>query len=99
MLEMLPHITDANYKKKIVSAVDAIMLSLIKNYSNKQPVKGHALLNEGVYSWHDKFGIEEGNIWGDYFYVEARCASTIHHGSRTGNKKTHLYNRFTSTVY
>ncbi|CAM3460373.1 glycoside hydrolase family 88 protein [Erysipelothrix anatis] len=71
MLEMLPHITDSDYRKKTESAVDAIMLSLIKNYANKKPEKGHALLNEGVYSWHDNFGIEEGNIWGDYFYVEA----------------------------
>ncbi|MBC9722156.1 MAG: glucuronyl hydrolase, partial [Lactobacillus sp.] len=28
-------------------------------------------INHGVYSWHSGKGVDEGNIWGDYYYLEA----------------------------
>ena len=32
---------------------------------------GAPILLHGVYSWHSGKGVDEGNIWGDYFYMEA----------------------------
>lgn len=29
------------------------------------------LLLHGVYHWHAKIGMDEGNLWGDYYYLEA----------------------------
>ena len=37
-----------------------------------QPGDGaNCLLLHGVYHWHAKIGMDEGNLWGDYFYLEA----------------------------
>lgn len=41
------------------------------NYANNDLKPGAPLLNHGVYSWHSGKGVDEGNIWGDYFYFEA----------------------------
>ena len=45
--------------------------SLSENYTESKTDGITALLNEGVYSWHSGKGVNEGNIWGDYFYLEA----------------------------
>ena len=50
---------------------DCILYSLITRYTEKKTDGIVALLNEGVYSWHSGKGVNEGNIWGDYFYLEA----------------------------
>ena len=50
---------------------DRILYNLITKYTDKKGSTIVALLNEGVYSWHSGKGVNEGNIWGDYFYLEA----------------------------
>lgn len=52
-------------------AASAMMRSLINNYTAEQTTGITALLNHGVYSWHSGRGVDEGNLWGDYFYLEA----------------------------
>ena len=52
-------------------AMHTILRSLIENYANHSHKPGEALLLHGVYSWHSGKGIDVGNIWGDYYYVEA----------------------------
>ena len=49
----------------------AMLRSLIENYTNKNNTPGAPLLVHGVYSWHSDKGVDEGNIWGDYYYLEA----------------------------
>ena len=44
---------------------------IITHYTEQKAKGVIALLNEGVYSWHSGKGVNEGNIWGDYFYLEA----------------------------
>lgn len=54
------------------NAKKAMMKSLIQNYTDTWNSNGIIpLINHGTYSWHDGKGIDEGNIWGDYFYLEA----------------------------
>ena len=50
---------------------DRILYNLITHYTEQKAEGVIALLNEGVYSWHSSKGVNEGNIWGDYFYLEA----------------------------
>ena len=50
---------------------DRILYNLITQYTEQKAEGVIALLNEGVYSWHSGKGVNEGNIWGDYFYLEA----------------------------
>lgn len=47
-----------------------ILRSLINNYTtNIEPLS--PILKHGVYSYHSNKGVNEGNVWGDYFYMEA----------------------------
>lgn len=71
ILEMIQYISDKEYVDSLMESVSLMIESLIDNYSNKDLIKGAPLLNEGVYSWHQNKGVNEGNLWGDYFYVEA----------------------------
>lgn len=52
-------------------AQHSMLRSLLENYTESKTDGITALLNEGVYSWHSGKGVNEGNIWGDYFYLEA----------------------------
>lgn len=52
-------------------AAHSMLESLIDNYTDDLTDGIQALINEGVYSWHSGKGVNEGNIWGDYFYLEA----------------------------
>lgn len=71
ILEMLQYIDDEATKTRLMASVKLMMESLIDHYANKDMIAGAPLLNEGVYSWHENNGVEEGNAWGDYFYVES----------------------------
>lgn len=44
--------------------------SLIDNYSSKYNIKSQGLLDYGVYAYSIIKGINESNLWGDYFYLE-----------------------------
>lgn len=59
------------YKLVYKYAQHSMLKSLIENYTEQKNDGITALLNEGVYSWHSGKGVNEGNIWGDYFYLEA----------------------------
>jgi unsaturated chondroitin disaccharide hydrolase len=50
---------------------DRILTSLIANYATKPGDGSDALALHGVYSLPDNSGVDEGNLWGDYFYLEA----------------------------
>lgn len=52
-------------------AMHRILDSLIRNYTNPELGEGNPVLLHGVYSWHSGKGVDEGNIWGDYYYMEA----------------------------
>lgn len=72
MLEMDHHLSDDDEFKNIYQgACQTILKSLIKNYTKSSHEAGNPILYHGVYSWHSGKGVDEGNIWGDYFYMEA----------------------------
>lgn len=81
MMEMdrqLPE--DAADKAVYRGAAANILRALIKGYTSETCEPGSPILYHGVYSWHSGKGVDEGNIWGDYFYMEAlmRCIKDWH---------------------
>ncbi|MGY3725086.1 unsaturated chondroitin disaccharide hydrolase [Granulicatella balaenopterae] len=65
-------IPESNSHKLIYKyAQHAMLESLMNSYTDELTDGITALINEGVYSWHSGKGVNEGNIWGDYFYLEA----------------------------
>jgi len=72
MHEMNKHIAETDEDKETYKyAMHAILRSLIEKYNFKKSSVSDAILLHGVYSWHSGKGVDEGNIWGDYFYLEA----------------------------
>lgn len=62
--------TDAANAERYVAAADRILASLIAHYT---PADGESdgLVLHGVYSLPADEGVDEANLWGDYFYFEA----------------------------
>jgi unsaturated chondroitin disaccharide hydrolase len=52
-------------------AAGRILRSLIDNYATARQPGSNALLLHGVYDKPKGVGVDEGNLWGDYFYLEA----------------------------
>lgn len=69
MDKYLPEVDDDKIVYKYV--MHKILRSLIDNYTSQEAKEGSPILSHGVYSWHSGKGVDEGNIWGDYFYLEA----------------------------
>ena len=69
MLKYLPEVeSDKNTYRH---AMHCILRSLMECYTAPEIKPGNPVLLHGVYSWHSGKGVDEGNIWGDYYYMEA----------------------------
>ncbi|MGG7077789.1 glycoside hydrolase family 88 protein [Clostridium sardiniense] len=72
MHEMNKYLPEVDESKEVYKyAMHTILKSLIDNYTNPNIGEGEPVLLHGVYSWHSGKGVDEGNIWGDYYYLEA----------------------------
>ncbi|QIK69281.1 glucuronyl hydrolase [Erysipelothrix sp. HDW6C] len=71
MMEMNNYLSDDALKSIYDGAVHTMMRSLINNYTEARHNPGNPIIYHGVYSWHSGKGVDQGNIWGDYFYLEA----------------------------
>ena len=71
MLELLKYLPEGEEKEIFKNAIAQSMDSLFENYSTKDIPEANGLLIHAVYSKPDKVGIDEMNIWGCYFYLEA----------------------------
>jgi len=72
LLEMNKVLADNDPDKQIYSnAAQLILKSLIENYSTKDMPESNGLLLHAVYAKPQGIGIDECNIWGDYYYMEA----------------------------
>lgn len=70
MLEMDKYL-EGEEKEVYRKAAHTMLRSLIQNYTSKDHLPGNPILYHGVYSWHSGKGVDEGNVWGDYYYFEA----------------------------
>lgn len=48
-----------------------ILASLIENYTPETPEDSDAVILHSVYDLPKSVGVDEGTLWGDYFYLEA----------------------------
>ncbi|MGL6153505.1 glycoside hydrolase family 88 protein [Cetobacterium sp. SF1] len=72
ILEMDQYLEDSDPDKAIyMNAAHAIMKSLIEKYTTKDLDHSNGLLTQAVYSKPHNSGINECNIWGDYYFLEA----------------------------
>ncbi len=72
MLEGIKHMDEFDPLREIyVNASKRIMNSLIDSYLTKDIPEANGLLLHAVYSKPGNNGVDEMNIWGDYFYMEA----------------------------
>lgn len=72
MLEGIKHMDkDDPLRRVYVNAVKRMMNSLIDNYLTKDISESNGLLLHATYGKPQNNGVDEMNIWGDYFYMEA----------------------------
>ena len=71
ILEALPMLDDGEFKDVCLGAETTMLRSLINNYTSDEHEQLSPILYHGVYSWHSGKGVDEGNIWGDYYFMEA----------------------------
>lgn len=72
MLEGIKYMDGSDpLRQTYINACKRIMLSLIDDYSTKNTPTANGLLLHATYSKPGGNGVDEMNIWGDYFYMEA----------------------------
>lgn len=57
--------------ERAAAAAHAILDSLVARYAPEPPEASDALILHGVYDLPKHNGVDEGTLWGDYFYLEA----------------------------
>jgi unsaturated chondroitin disaccharide hydrolase len=58
-------------KQRYAAAAGEILASLAAAYTSRDVSGANDILRHGVYSKPGGAGVDEGNLWGDYFYMEA----------------------------
>lgn len=71
LLEIARWETDRARAAQYRTAAVEMTQSLYENYSTKDDPVSNALILHGVYGKPNGNGIDEANLWGDYFYLEA----------------------------
>jgi len=72
LAELASFCPDAGYQ----DAAARILGSLMDTYSTARHAESNALILHGVYDKPKNVGVDEGNLWGDYFYLEALTRAT-----------------------
>ena len=70
LYELADHVDDPAIAQRYRAEADAILTSLVLTCSARGTAS-NALLLHGVYDKPKDVGVDEGNLWGDYFYLEA----------------------------
>lgn len=72
LLEGIKHMDENDpQRQKFENAAKRIMGSLIDHYTTRAEMNANGLLLHATYNHNSNMGIDEMNIWGDYFYMEA----------------------------
>jgi unsaturated chondroitin disaccharide hydrolase len=64
---MLDAAAAERYRREAIGILDA----LVAGYATGGAIGGRALIERGVYDAPKNLGVNEGNLWGDYFYLES----------------------------
>ena len=68
--------TDPVAATRYSEAANRILTSLTQSYAPSPPDSSDALVLGGVYDLPKNVGVNEGTLWGDYFYLEALARRT-----------------------
>ena len=71
LLEMVQWLPDGPERQRYETAARKMLTSLAQNYAACDPAASNALLLHSVYDKNTNRGVDEGTLWGDYFYLEA----------------------------
>lgn len=71
LIELAAVETDPELAARWTAEARSILTSLIENYTPERPEDSDALLLHSVYDLPKDNGVDEGTLWGDYFYLEA----------------------------
>lgn len=71
LLELARWLPDQAKAEAYRAEAVAMIRSLYEHYSSKDQPGSNGLLLQGVYSKPGGHGVNEANLWGDYFYLEA----------------------------
>ncbi len=71
LYEMLPWLPDGPRRKRYQQLADSMLTSLAAHYTPSDSAESNVLLLHGVYDKRTERGVNEGTLWGDYFYLEA----------------------------
>jgi unsaturated chondroitin disaccharide hydrolase len=71
LMELSKWLPEGDGRTRYRDAATEILASLYENYSTRNVPESNALLLHGVYSKPGGVGVDEGTLWGDYFYLEA----------------------------
>jgi len=77
LIELASVDPDPERAARATDAADRILASLIENYTPETPEASDALLLHGVYDLPKNVGVDEGTLWGDYFYLEALTRASL----------------------
>jgi unsaturated chondroitin disaccharide hydrolase len=76
LVELADNLTDLAQAERYRRTAHRILRSLIDNYAADASSTSNALLLHGVYDKPKGVGVDEGTLWGDYFYLEALLRAT-----------------------
>lgn len=71
LFELAELVTDPEESQRYAAAAEEILTSLTQLYTPVPAESSDALILHGVYSLPGNLGVDEGTLWGDYFYLEA----------------------------
>ena len=76
LIELADQLPDGSRGDRYRAAAAHILESLISGYSAAADPHSNALLLHGVYDKPKGIGVDQGTLWGDYFYLEALTRAT-----------------------
>jgi unsaturated chondroitin disaccharide hydrolase len=79
LLELAALLPEGPERDGYHNAANRMLASLIDEYTATKHPESNALLLHGVYDKPKGKGVDEGNLWGDYFYLEALTRMTRPH--------------------
>ncbi|MBX6356279.1 MAG: glycoside hydrolase family 88 protein [Micromonosporaceae bacterium] len=71
LVDLAEQLPAGRRREHYLAAARAILASLIDGYSTAAHPESNALILHGVYDKPKGLGVDEGTLWGDYFYLEA----------------------------
>jgi unsaturated chondroitin disaccharide hydrolase len=71
LLELAKGLPEGAQKAKYEHAAQRSVEALASLYTSRDLPESNALILHGVYSKPGGAGVDEANLWGDYFYIEA----------------------------